>query len=35
MHFSEVLDGNLYADQGRHKEAEAIYERALKGYEKA
>ncbi|KAK4044690.1 kinesin light chain [Parachaetomium inaequale] len=27
--------GLLYADQGRYKEAEAMYERALEGYEKA
>jgi tetratricopeptide (TPR) repeat protein len=27
--------GDLYADQGRLKEAEAMYERALQGYEKA
>ena len=27
--------GLLYANQGRHKEAEAMYERALQGYEKA
>ncbi|KAK2755640.1 ankyrin repeat protein [Colletotrichum kahawae] len=27
--------GNLYSDQGRLKEAEAMYERALQGYEKA
>ncbi|KAE9566313.1 hypothetical protein CGMCC3_g17528 [Colletotrichum fructicola] len=27
--------GNLYKDQGRLKEAEAMYERALQGYEKA
>ncbi|KAK3897209.1 Tetratricopeptide repeat-domain-containing protein, partial [Staphylotrichum tortipilum] len=26
--------GYLYTDQGRHKEAEAMYERALQGYEK-
>jgi tetratricopeptide (TPR) repeat protein len=27
--------GNLYVDQGRLKEAEAMYQRALEGYEKA
>ncbi|KAK1837689.1 NB-ARC and TPR domain protein, partial [Colletotrichum chrysophilum] len=27
--------GNLYSDQGRLKDAEAMYERALRGYEKA
>ncbi|KAF4486445.1 Nephrocystin-3 [Colletotrichum fructicola Nara gc5] len=27
--------GNLYSDQGRLKEAEAMYDRALQGYEKA
>ena len=27
--------GNLYKDQGKMAEAEAIYMRALKGYEKA
>ena len=27
--------GVLYADQGRHKEAEAMYTRALEGYENA
>ena len=27
--------GFLYADQGRHQEAEAMYNRALQGYEKA
>jgi tetratricopeptide (TPR) repeat protein len=27
--------GNLYADQGQHKEAEAMFKRALQGYEKA
>src|SRR5260370_26025349 len=27
--------GNLYSDQGRHKDAEMMYKRALAGYEKA
>ena len=27
--------GNLYADQGKHSEAEKMYQRALDGYEKA
>jgi tetratricopeptide (TPR) repeat protein len=27
--------GNLYADQGRHKDAEMMYNRALAGFEKA
>ncbi|KAF4920291.1 Kinesin light chain, partial [Colletotrichum fructicola] len=32
---ANLAQGNLYSDQGRLKEAEAMYDRALQGYEKA